>query len=224
MKKSNTVLFAFLMVAMIFFVGVNNSISQVVSDKDGNNYKTTVIGNQEWMAENLNVSHYRNGDVIPQVQDSSKWAKLTTGAWCYYENDTKKGKTYSKLYNWYAVNDPRGLAPEGWRIPTDKDWVKLTEYLGGEKVAGGKMKNLSLWDNPNMGATNESNFAAFPGGFRNNNGFFNNMGKFGVFWTSTEEDNSLAWNRALNALHSGVLRYYSNKEDGQSIRCVKDTN
>jgi uncharacterized protein (TIGR02145 family) len=101
------------------------------------------------MQSNLNVSHYRNGDVIPQVTDPTAWSSLTTGAWCYYNNDTANGTVYGKLYNWYAVNDPRGLSPQGWHVPTDAEWTNLTSCLGGESLAGGKMKATTLWDSPN---------------------------------------------------------------------------
>ena len=104
------------------------------------------IGTQTWTTKNLDVTKYRNGDAIPQVQDKNAWAKLKTGAWCYYENKTAKGTTYGKLYNWFAVNDPRGLAPSGYHIPTDAEWTILTDYLGGDSIAGAKMKSTSGWN------------------------------------------------------------------------------
>jgi len=126
------------------------------------------IGNQTWTLKNLDVSTYRNGDPIPQVQDNTAWANLSTGAWCYYLNNTANGTIYGKLYNWYAVNDPRGLAPNGYHIPTDAEWTTLTTYLGGSTLAGGKMKEAgsSHWLSPNTGATNSSGFKGLPGGFR----------------------------------------------------------
>lgn len=155
----------------VFILGfILNSYSQqteIFTDaRDDKVYKIVKIGNQVWMAENLNTSHYLNGDSIPQVQDKAEWVALTTGAWCYYQNDAENGKTYGKLYNWYAVNDPRGLAPEGWHIPTDAEWIALIDYLGGTNVAGGKMKQIGTvhWISPNLGATNESGFSALPGG------------------------------------------------------------
>jgi uncharacterized protein (TIGR02145 family) len=122
----------------------------IVTDIDGNSYNLVEIDTQLWISKNLNVSKYRNGDEIPQVQDASEWAALTTGAWCYYENKEENGTTYGKLYNWYAVNDPRGLAPEGFHIPSDEEWNDLIENLGGENVAGGKMKEKGKvhWDEP----------------------------------------------------------------------------
>jgi uncharacterized protein (TIGR02145 family) len=175
-----------------------------------------------WTTENLNVDRYRNGDPIPHVHENYKWSKLTTGAWCYYDNDQAKGKTYGKLYNWYAVNDSRGLAPEGWHVPSDAEWTKLTGYLGGEKEAGGKLKATTLWNSPNTGATNESGFTAFPGGCRNYDGSYYDVGEYGYFWSAAEDVNSYAWPRLLGYDGSGVSRNYYSKRLGFSIRCVRD--
>jgi len=209
------------MVAIIISFGFNKCISQV-TDIDGNVYKTVSIGNQEWMAENLNVEHYRNGDIIPQVQDTDDWFKLTTGAWCYYENNSENGKYYGKLYNWYAVNDSRGLAPKGWHIPCDAEWIQLTDILGGKKVAGGKLKAISMWNNPNTGATNESGFTAYPRGLRDIFGYFSLLGEFGYFWSSSENEIIFAWYCELSYEYSGVIRDYYGKNFGLNIRCVKD--
>ena len=226
MRKSSNVLSSIFIVALIMSFIVNKSISQV-TDVDGNSYKTVTIGKQVWMAENLNVEHYRNGDVIPQVQDSTEWSNLTTGAWCYYENNSENGKTYSKLYNWFAVNDPRGLALKGWHIPSDAEWTKLTNFLGGEKVAGGKLKATTLWETPNEGVTNESGFTALPGGFRSFLANFDFIYKFGCFWSSSGGDNvdldsGLAWPRTLSNNSTSVYNYGYNKGYGLSVRCVKD--
>ncbi|MCX6159142.1 MAG: fibrobacter succinogenes major paralogous domain-containing protein [Ignavibacteriae bacterium] len=190
MKQINTIQIVIFMAAIIISFGFNKSISQA-TDIDGNVYKTVKIGNQEWMAENLNVGHYRNGDVIPQVQDDNEWENLRTGAWCYYENEKSNGKTYGKLYNWYAVNDPRGLAPEGWHIPSDVEWNIIIDYLGGGDVAGGKMKAKTKWESPNTGATNESGFTGLPGGLRGYDGIFYYIGKTADFWSSSEESNEI---------------------------------
>jgi len=171
-----------------------------ITDIDGNTYKTVVIGKQGWMAENLNVSKYRNSDPIPQVQDEDEWAELTTGAWCYYENETENGKIYGKLYNWYAVNDPRSLAPKGWHIPNIDEWGILIDYLGGEDVIGGKMKESGTthWNSPNTDATNESGFTALPGGSRDSlDGIFNHIGYYGLWWSSTESYTLHAYYRRL---------------------------
>ncbi len=222
MKRKYKVLLTILMIAIIFSFGIRKSISQV-TDYDGNVYKTVTIGTQEWMAENMNVEHYRNGDIIPQVQDADEWVNLRTGAWCYQENNSGNGITYGKLYNWYAVVDHRGLAPEGWHIAGDAEWTKLSGYLGGDKVTGGKLKVASLWDGPNTGGTNESGFTAFPGGIRSRNGSFLYIGKIGCFWSSTEYDNLTAWSRILSYMDAEVYRGYDYKIFGLSVRCVRES-
>ncbi len=200
-------------------------------DKDGNTYNTVKIGEQEWMAENLNVNHYRNGDPIPQVQDKEEWINLTTGAWCYYENNAENGKTYGKLYNWHAVNDPRGLTPEGCHVPTDAEWTTLTDYLGGESVAGGKLKETGTthWRSPNTGATNENSFTALPGGIRGKDGTFvfimeqPSIGRLGYWWSSTESDTSNVWARYMFYGHSDVERGGGGKVGiGFSVRCIRN--
>lgn len=208
-----------------------------VTDIAGKEYKTVQIGDQEWTAENLNVEHYRNGDIIPEVKDAGEWSNLETGAWCYYENDSTKGKTYGKLYNWYAVNDPRGLAPEGFHIPSDAEWTALTDFLGEvtktgktdseleywyiEEV-GGKLKAKTMWDSPNIGATNATGFTAFPGGYRYNSGEFYDIGRDGNFWSASAYNNVDAWYRNLDYDYSDVYRYGYSKGSGFSVRCVRD--
>jgi uncharacterized protein (TIGR02145 family) len=216
--KINKVLYAILAVAMLLSFGFSKSFSQV-TDKDGNTYKTIIIGTQKWSSENLNVEHYRNGDPIPQVQDADKWSNLKTGAWCYYDNKTSNGKIYGKLYNWYAVNDSRGLAPEGWHVPSDAEWTKLTDYLGGEEIAGEKMKSTSGW-NENGNGTNSSGFTAFPGGFGLKG--FVSVGEYGTFWSASETTDGFAWARYLLYDDSGVTRDIGGKSFGLSIRCVRD--
>jgi uncharacterized protein (TIGR02145 family) len=187
------------------------------------NYIT--IGNQAWSSTNLNVSSYRNGDVIPQVTDQTTWNSLTTGAWCWYNNDSVTyAATYGKLYNWYAVNDTRGLAPSGWHIPTDAEWTILTNYLGGTSIAGGKMKKngTSNWKSPNTGATNESGFSALPGGSREFNGAFTNVGNFGCWWSASENNTTNAGFSYLDHSFAGVLILNDNKKRAFSVRCVRD--
>ena len=144
------------------------------------------IGNQIWMQRNLDVTTYRNGDPIPMVADNTIWQKLTTGAWCYYDNDSATyAATYGKLYNWYAVIDQRGLAPAGWHIPNNEEWdVLVRKLLGGIRIAGGKMKETGTmhWLMPNSNATNSSGFTGLPGGYRYNNGKFFDMGTSGNWW------------------------------------------
>ncbi|MBM2813596.1 MAG: hypothetical protein HW421_358 [Ignavibacteria bacterium] len=186
-------------------------------------FESVIIGNQEWMLYNLNVSTYRNGDAIPQVTDQTEWANLTTGAWCYYNNSSDNGTTYGKLYNWYAINDARGLAPNGWHVPTDAEFNTLTDYLGGLAVAGGKLKETGTahWITPNTGASNESGFTALPGGYRIGTGF-GRIGENCLFWVSTEENSTNAWSRYLYNTNGTVARYGNNKGTGFSVRCLKN--
>ena len=180
---------------------------------------------QTWMLKNLNVDRYRNGDPIPKVTDPTIWASLTTGAYCYYNNDsTTYAAVYGKLYNWYAVNDPRGLAPLGWHVPSNAEWAALETCLGGSSVAGGKLKETGTthWLAPNAGATNSSGFAGLPGGYRNFNGTFNVIGNYGYWWSSTEYNTSNAWNLYLNYGNGNSNRGGNNKQNGFSVRCLRD--
>lgn len=181
------------------------------------------IGRQTWMVKNLDVSTYRNGDPIPEVKDSAEWSKLTTGAWCYYNNDPANGKIYGKLYNWYAVNDVRGFAPIGWHVPIEAEWIKLATYLGGEFIAGGKLKSTSSWSGWNTGATNESGFTCLPGG-GNFNGKFDNIGIDACLWSSTiyTIDNAYARYILLQNYGEAIFILNNNKTNGFSVRCIKD--
>jgi uncharacterized protein (TIGR02145 family) len=191
------------------------------------------IGTQIWSTTNLDVTTYRDGTPIPQVTDPTAWAALTTGAWCYYNNTTSNGTTYGKLYNWYAVagihdTDPNTpnkiLAPQGWHVPSDTEWTTLTTFLGGESVAGGKMKSTgtSLWLSPNLGATNLSGFTGLPGGCRPPSGIFDNIGYDGFWWSSSEFGNLDAWYVKLGYSDTNANKLNYNKKDGFSIRCLKD--
>ena len=202
-----------------------NTISGFCVDIDGNEYATVIIGNQVWMSENLKVTKYRDGTAIPTGLSNSEWENTTSGAYAVYDNNETHADTYGYLYNWYAVDDSRNIAPDGWHVATDAEWTTLTDYLGGTSVAGGKMKETgtSHWNSPNTGATNESGFTAFPGGYRNDgDGNYGNIGSSGYFWSSSEIYSSLAWERLLNYNSSEVNRYYTNKEHGFSVRCVRD--
>lgn len=174
------------------------------------------------MTKNLNVSRYRNGDPIPQVTDVNEWASLTTGAWCYYENNSNYGKVYGKLYNWYAVNDPRGLAPLGYHVPSDAEWDTLISFLGGMTVAGGKLKATTRWTSPNTGASNSSGFSGLPGGFRRFFGYFNAIGVEGQWWSTTEFDSDNAYFRMLGYTDQFMFRSADFKIGGLSVRCLKD--
>jgi uncharacterized protein (TIGR02145 family) len=180
---------------------------------------TIVIGTQQWMSKNLDVAFYRNGEQIPQVTDPAEWAGLTTGAWCYNFDDVTQGSNYGKLYNWYAVNDPRGLAPQGWHIPSDTEWTILESTLGGSSVAGGKMKEAGMlyWTNPNTGANNSSGFTGLPGGSRNSYGMFGVFGNNGYWWSSTENFGGFAWSRTLGFDNVNVSRNFYYKSSGFSV-------
>ncbi|MBM2817042.1 MAG: hypothetical protein HW421_3804 [Ignavibacteria bacterium] len=193
-------------------------------------YQPLTIGSQVWMLKNLNVDYYINGDSIPEVRDSIQWGdsiqrrKLKIGAWCYNKNDREIGQIYGKLYNWYAVNDPRGLAPPGWHVASDSDWIILTNYLGEISLVGGKLKETGTthWNSPNAGATNESGFSALPGGYRNSNGPFNTYGRYIYLWSSTENNSRSAWNREMLHDYPVIGRVSFVKEFGFSVRCVGD--
>jgi uncharacterized protein (TIGR02145 family) len=204
-----------------------SSIDSVVFYID--QYQPLTIGSQVWMLKNLNVDHYRNGDSIPEARDAKAWTDLKTGAWCYYNNDPAMGAIYGKLYNWYVVNDPRGLAPDGWHVPTNIECTELETCLGGSYVAGGRLKHtgtvdsgIGLWFSPNTGATNSSGFSALPGGGRSSNGRFNGIGSFGVWWSSTENGSSEAWGRNLGFSNANIFSIYDFKGSGFSVRCIKD--
>lgn len=197
-----------------------------VTDIDGNTYLTVRIGDQWWMAENLEVTHYRNSDPIPNVTDPGAWHGLTTGAYCEYANDIANVAVYGRLYNWYAVEDSRNIAPEGWHVPTDADWQILTDCLGGNEIAGGKMKETgtTYWASPNIGATNESGFTGLPGGFRSGEvgSTYLGMAYNAYFWSSTESDSNNGRFRYLYYDNSYSYRSDVNKRFGLSVRCVKD--
>ena len=208
-----------------------------VTDIEGNVYSTIVIGNQEWMSENLRVTHYANGDEIPTGYSNSEWMNLQIGAFAEYDNNPDHADTYGKLYNWYVVNDSRGIAPEGWRVPTDEEFMELEMYLGMSPTEvegvdeyrgtdeGGKLKELGTnhWNTPNEGATNESGFTALPGGYRfSDTGMYHYLGDYCSLWSQTEIDIDNSMNRELGYAQSGIARYVAFKQYGSSIRLIRD--
>jgi len=221
-----TLLTAFFLLGFLSYEkdSTSSKDNETVTDIDGNVYNTVTIGDQVWMAENLKVTHYCNGDAIPKVIGDSDWENLASGAYCINDNNDSNAVTYGFLYNWYAVDDSRDIVPEGWHVPTDEEWQTLVDYLGGSGVAGGKLKETGTthWNSPNGGATNESGFSALPGGYRHHNGRYTNMGYNARFWSSTEHDNYDAWNRLLNSYNSGVYRFSNYLHYGFSVRCVRD--
>ena len=200
-------------------------------DIDGNNYSLVKIGNQIWMKENLKVSRYRNGDLIPVVTDNSSWSALGTGGRSWYSNDsTTYENPYGNLYNWYAVNDSRKLCPLGWHVPIDAEWTTLTDFLGGMSVAGGKMKSTgtTYWTSESAGIDNSSGFSALPGGYRNNVGSFIYINTDAFFWSATPDTYGRAWFRNLSHNFGSVYNYdylgnYGlNQSFGASVRCLRD--
>jgi uncharacterized protein (TIGR02145 family) len=234
MKKSlllSTVIGSFLLGVFISLSGCikdenNNPPSNTVTDIDGNVYHTVTIGTQVWMVENLKTIRYNDGDSIPLIRDSTLWVNLTTPGYCWYNNDDATYKnTYGALYNWFTVNTGK-LAPTGWHVPIDEEWTILTTFLGGEAIAGGKMKEDGTyhWWSPNTGGYNSSGFTAIPCGYRNHfSGDFPYLSANAYFWSSSEGDETGAWYRLLFFDGENVSRRYLNsKTDGFSIRCLKD--
>jgi uncharacterized protein (TIGR02145 family) len=229
----------------IFLVLTLSAFSQVpgngVTDIDGNQYNTVIIGTQEWMKENLNVSKYSDGTPIPQVTDPTAWSNLTTGAWCYYNNDTSLGNTYGKMYNWYAVagiwqaesNPPtsaeiasrKSLAPSDWNVPSVADWSSLFNDLGGNSVAGGKMKEAGLnhWSDPNTDATNSSGFTGLPGGYRPTNTIGQNLTGTGHWWCSDYLAPFAANFFQLTWTNGAVVNSTFDTRTGISVRWVKSS-
>jgi len=207
-----------------------------VTDIDGNIYQTVKIGSQWWMASNLKVTRYRNGDEIPKVSGSTAWAALATGAYCDYGNDANNVAVYGRFYNWFAVNDSRSIAPEGWHVASDDEWKQMEIYLGMSQAAadsfpawrgddqGGRLKEIGTthWTNPNTGATNETGLTGLPGGSRGNDGFFAYMRQYAHYWCSTESNVANAWSRSLGYDQSAIGRYMYYKQGGFSVLCVKD--
>ena len=211
-------------------------------DQEGNVYKTITIGNQEWMAENLNTSIYRNGEPIPNVVGDIEWEGLSTGAWCHYNNDDSYACPQGKLYNWYTCVDARQLCPTGWHVPSDAQWKTLIGFLDPpfydnpdatnpdavgiiSWVAGGKMKSAGsqYWAGANDGANNEIGFSGLPGGYRGSNGTFHNTGQFGHFWSASERwPAEAAWSYYLIYFAATSTRSFNSEKEGFSVRCLRD--
>ena len=208
---------------LILLLGACAAPPEKVVDIDGNNYTAVHAGSMVWTSRNLNVAHFRNGDPIPEVQDPAAWATLATPAWCYNENKPENGKLYGKLYNWYAVNDPRGLAPEGWHVATDEEWSALGDLLGGETDAGGALKALEHWNNQTDKTQTAIGFDALPAGARRDtDGNFMPPGEYSRLWTATEASEKSAWSRSLGYFDAALRKGKASKNTGFSVRCVKN--
>jgi len=211
-----------LLMTIAIFLFAMNLIAQPIKKSNNNNIKTVTIGTQTWMAENLNVSTFRNGDAIPEVKTDAEWAqafKEEKPAWCYYDNDPANGAKYGKLYNGYAVIDPRGLAPAGFHIPSEVEWIKLASYLDGTNHAAKKMKSTSGWMKDGNG-TNESGFCALPGGYRLPN--FMYAGSNAYWWSSSLfVTGTPGWGFFMKYNYDRLNKMLYD-EEGLSVRCIKD--
>ena len=240
MKKINVKLN--IVICFAFFQAI--ILKGQVKDIEGNQYNTIKIGTQEWMGENLKVTHFNDGTKIMNIQDDSIWANMTSPAYCWFENDSIVNKQkYGALYNWFTtnplINGNKNICPEGWTVPNSDEWDILIDYLGGRLVAGGKMKTTGTfetgtgeWFEPNLFATNESNFSAIPAGNRNgkfgkNDGIFYNLHFGCFFWSSTESSNNNldAWLKQVGGTYNGSVNSIEGpKSNGFSIRCLKSTS
>lgn len=199
-----------------------SSPKQII-DADGNIYTAINIGHQQWLVENIHTSSYRNGDPIEFVTLDSQWVQISQGAYCVYRNDSNFLNPFGYLYNWKAISDSRGIAPEGWRIAGDEDWNELINYLGGADIAGGRIKQAGVqyWMIPNQIDSFKTNFNALPGGLRLNNGSFNYQSERGLWWSKTDIDSINASAFALYHYAKRIDRFIYNKKGGMSVRCVK---
>lgn len=191
-----------------------------ISDIDGNAYKTIQIGSQTWMAENLKTTKFNDNTTVPFVTEVTIWSALSTPGYSWYNNDSI---AYGALYNWYSVNTGK-LCPTGWHVPSDAEWTGLTTYLGGDSIAGDKIKEEGIlhWIAPNTGATNESGLTGLPGGYRNDIGTFGNVKKIGYWWSSTSFNTVDAYYRFISSDYEPVIRSNSSQKGGFSVRCLKD--
>jgi len=203
----------------------SHAANSIVTDIDGNAYHTVKIGNQVWMVENLKTTRYRDGSRIANIVADHSWSVSTSGAYCWYENDTSfRQGVYGALYNYYAVADRRNLCPEGWHVPSKSEWLALEAYLGGRAMAGGKMKETGSahWHAPNIAASNECGFSGIPGGGRAQLGWFGEIGEYATWWSSSAEDSDYAWHWGVSRVSIAAKANPGHKASGFSVRCLRD--
>ena len=219
-NKFNALFLLIIIASLISCKKDESKVPSTLTDIDGNIYNVVTIGTQVWLKENLNTITYNDNTPIPSVVLSSQWASMTSDA---YFGNIANMTTYGKLYNWYAVNSGK-LCPTGWHVPTDSEWTTLTDYLGGESVSGGKLKESGTthWNSPNTGANNESGFLGLPGGANYSDGAFGSVGFSSFWWSSTEYDIDYAWFRSIGYSSGNVTRDKLRKQSGFSVRCIKD--
>lgn len=228
-SKSTQLLSSLILLAAILLSGCkkssdnNSTTSQLtLKDIDGNVYKTITIGSQVWMSENLRTTRFNDGTPIPLVIPDYDWVYRTTPAFCWHNDDSTAFKIpYGALYNWHAVNSGK-LAPNGWHVPSDAEWQILINSLGGELVAGGKMKETDTthWESPNTSATNSIGFTGLPGGMREMG--YTGFGELGIWWSNTPYDSTFAYGRTLYNMSAWVSRNLLEKDFGLSVRCLKN--
>jgi uncharacterized protein (TIGR02145 family) len=215
------------LIFLIFLIhSCKKDVDNTIKDIDGNVYTSVTIGEQVWMKENLKTTKYLNGDLIGTTTPATKDISLETTPkyqWAYDGNESNVA-IYGRLYTWYAVTDSRNICPSGWHVPTDAEWTTLTTYLGGDSVAGGKLKETGIkhWTTPNTGATNETGFTALPNGYRYLDGSIINVGLVGFWWTSNEFSSTDAYYRYMICYFSYLSRLNDNKKYGFSVRCLRN--
>jgi len=182
------------------------------------------VGTQQWLRENLATTKFNDGSSIPNVTNNSEWISTNSGAYCDYDNNVANSNKYGRLYNWYAVNDIRKITPTGWHVPSNQEWQTMIDFLGGDDVAGGKIKETGTnhWLTPNTSATNESGFTALPGGHRDNNALFRSIDILGIWWTSSLYNTSNSWRKSVDYNYNRISTNPNDYHFGFSVRCIKD--
>ncbi|PKP35156.1 MAG: hypothetical protein CVU00_03645 [Bacteroidetes bacterium HGW-Bacteroidetes-17] len=217
MKKKNKILISLIGIVGIKLLLVSGCVKKDISE-DQIVYKSVKIGTQEWMAENLNVTKYRNGDPIPYVENNTEWMNLTTGAYCNYDNSTANADIYGRLYNWYAINDTRNIAPVGWHVATTEEWKTLVNYIGLNHGSNALRETGNIhWYGDNTSADDYYGFTALPSGMRYIDGTYSGIGLYGEWWTSTS---GCSW--SLGIFYNSVQEGYTEYKNGFAVRCIKD--
>jgi uncharacterized protein (TIGR02145 family) len=207
----------------LYYILIEKNNTAIPKPKSPIEIKETRIGRQHWMVENLNITSFQNGDAIIEAKSNQEWEEAEQNkqpAWCYYNNDSSSNKKYGILYNWYAVNDSRGLASNGWHIPNEMEWNELIDSLGGPDMAGNKLKRQSLW-NDNGNGNNESGFSGMPGGYRNESGVFSSLGFNGIWWSSSSTNDQSGIAYFIYNSNSLIFKENKLKSNGLSVRCIK---
>lgn len=227
--RSNLSNFLVFLAALLFIVSsCKKNDEETITDADGNLYTSVTIGTQVWMVENLKTTRFNDGTDIPLITENTQWPNASSPAYCWYDNNISNKEPFGALYNWHSVNTGK-LCPAGWHVPTQNDWEELIDFLGGDVVAGGKLKTPGtieggdgIWYQPNVDATNETGFTAVPGGMRSADFFDINYG--GVWWTSTEYSPERAFYYYINNYNAeiGDSDTGGTKNSGFSVRCMKD--